>query len=264
MINAIIKDPETKRKIDGDIFRHTSLGTRADGSIKEISIVSNEALPHGGFVMSEPDLQNTIKTSDNEQLNISKKQLLLSEQINELKLQEHNINTITIPNHIVLSNMIKKGKIEPYKYDELINQNPQIVELMEKSLPSNNLGIMLGTIKQPEKIDISDKLINETINKYNAKHNPEKLKKPTVEQSKHIEGVKQNMYSFEEIRKNELKHILELAEYSPEIMVKYIAHELGEKVQVNMCNDKYLSEYINKANQLKSKIINLEIQLGEF
>ncbi len=256
LINSVIKDPETKSKIEGDLFRNTSLGTRPDGSIKEISIVSNEALPHGGFLMSEQNI-TTKNIVDNTPM-VSKKELLLSEQINELKLQEHTLDNITIPNHIVLSRMIKKGKIEPWKYDDLIIKSPEIIQLMEHSLPSNNLGIMFGTNKQPQKIDIADKVISEVVEAYQLKTG----KKKNQKEKPNPEYIKQT-HSFEEDRQKELKHILELADYSPEVARKYIAYELGEQIDMPVSNDKYLSEYLTQSKDIKSKINNLQIQLGE-
>ncbi len=249
LIKGIIKDAETKKRIDGDLFRNTSLGTRNDGSIKEISIVSNEALAHGGFLMSEESTTTELQKP-------SKRVLLLSEQISELQLAENTLSNVTIPNHIVLARMIKNGKIEPWKYDELIKQPTQVVELMERSLPSNKLGIMYGTQKHPQTIDQTEKIINDIV----AKRKPEKGKIKLNEQH---EGLIVQEQSFEVLRKKELSHIFELQQHSPEIAKKYIAYELGEEVDPPQYNDKYLSEYIEQSKAIKQQLNQLQIQLGE-
>ncbi len=262
LIDSVIKDPETISKIEGDLFRNTSLGTRADGSIKEISIVSNEALAHGGFLMSEPEITPIIENEPENIPTVSKQELLLAEEINELKLQEHTLENITIPNHIILSRMIKNGKIEPWKYDNLIQKLPEIVQLMEQSLPSNKLGIMYGTKRTPQKMDVSDTVISEIISTYQKTTG--KTDKKTKETEVRENSFIKQSHSFEEVRQKELKHILELAEYSPEIARNYISYELGEEINPPVSNDKYLSEYIQQSKDIKSKLNNLEIQLGEF
>jgi len=260
MILGVIKDPEAKMKIEGDIFRNTSLGTRPDGSIKEISIVSNEALPHGGFMMSEKD---NIQQDDTIEIvpQINKETLLLHNELQELQLSEHQLTNITIPNHIILARMIKKGKIEAYKYDELINKDTSILELMEQSLPTNNLGIMFGTSKQLSKIDASDTVLSSIVKDY--KKNKKDIKDKKTTETLSIEAIKLDHNNLKENRAKELKHIVELMEYSSSIAKDYINIELGEGVEVKGFRDKYLTEYLERSKELKNKINNLQIQLGE-
>lgn len=259
-IMGVIKDPETKSKMEGDLFRNTSLGTRGDGSIKEISIVSNEALAHGGFLMGEEDTTPTkIEESKASDL-VSKKELKLSEEITALQLEEQTLDNITIPNHIVLSKMIKTCRIEPWQYDDLISESPATLKLMERTMPALKLGIIYGTNREPQKIDTSDALIEHIIGKHNKRTG--KVNKKQLSQAP-IEAIKQD-HSFEEVRHKELTYILELAEYSPEIAKKYISAELGEDVAQPEYNDKYLIEYLNKSREVKTKLKNLQIQLGEF
>ncbi len=261
LINSVVKDPETKTKIEGDLFRNTSLGTRADGSIKEISIVSNEALPHGGFLMSE----HTTISSDDADDNIlipamSKQELLLTEEISQLQLQEHTLDNITIPNHMMLSRMIKLGKIEPWKYEELVQKSPEIIQLMESCLPSNNLGIMHGIKITPTKINNEtelDNFINQTVKAYKSQK-----KGNQKDSDQETEIIKQN-YSFEEQRKKELRHILELSAHSTQIAEKYIKIELGEHEEQLKPNDKYLIDYLKQLEDIRLKIKNCQIQLGE-
>ena len=260
MILGVIKEPEAKMKIEGDIFRNTSLGTRPDGSIKEISIVSNEALPHGGFMMSEKD---NIQQDDTIEIvpQINKETLLLHNELQELQLSEHQLTNITIPNHIILARMIKKGKIEAYKYDELINKDTSILELMEQSLPTNNLGIMFGTSKQLSKIDASDTVLSSIVKDY--KKNKKDIKDKKTTETLSIEAIKLDHNNLKENRAKELKHIVELMEYSSSIAKDYINIELGEGVEVKGFRDKYLTEYLERSKELKNKINNLQIQLGE-
>lgn len=258
---AVITQIEDKIAAESGKLNTTSLGTRADGSIKEVSFVINEAIQHGGLAMSEfvePSQQTTAPT-------LSQEEIALSEQIQNLQLEEHQLTTITIPNHITLSRMIRTGRIEPWKYDDLIKQNPEVLQLMEHAMPSNKLGIVYGTNMSPQKInpkDASDAVIEKALVKHNARTG--KTSSKDIESKIKEQEIIRQGHSFEEVRKKELEHILELAEYSPEVARKYIAVELGESITTPGYQDKYLTEYLNKSKELKQKLNNLQIQLGEF
>lgn len=262
IVDAVIKDPEAKQKINGDIFRNTSLGTREDGSIREISFVINEAIPHGGLLMSEKDTNVKLDTSP-------EKKLLFAE-FAELEKEFKELDEVIIPNHLVLSRLIKTGKIAPWKYDELITtRNREALQFMESSLPSVDLGIMYGTQRQPEQVDPADMLINKITSDYQSKNKPEKkAKKETITEQplnkRTVEIINQTR-SFEEQRTKELKHILELAEHSPAILEKYLKIELGEPQSADDCvsKDILLSEYIAKSKDIKTKLNQLTIELGE-
>lgn len=252
--DAVIKDPEAKQKINGDLLRNTSVGLRPDGSVKEVSFVINEAAPHGGLLMSEKNDQ-TISTNQ--------KTIELSEQIADLQFQEHELDDVIIPNHLILSRMIRTGKIAPYKYDRLIKTtNREALQLMESSLPSVDLGITYGTQRHPQKIDASEMLINNLSNKYKANKETASEKKQPIRQE--VEIINQT-HSFEDQRNKELKHILELSEHSPDILTKYLKIELGEPQSIDDCvlSDTLLSEYIQQSKHIKSQLKNLHLQFEE-
>jgi hypothetical protein len=257
LVNGVFKDIEAKSKIDGGLFRHVSMGTRPDGSIKEISLVSNEAIPHAGLMMSDTEVKPT-KTL---------KELELAEQINGLQFEEALYENTIIPNHMILSRMIKTGKIVPWGYEEHIKTSTQAELLkMERTIPAHDLGLMLGTNRDLEYVldeEVQAEFeVNKIINQYQKKTGKvNKNAKPLPElPQKHIEMIKQG-HSFEEKREKELKHILELAEHSPEIAAKYIKCELGETTDDPKYKDILLMEYIGKLKDTKSKLKTL--QLGD-
>jgi hypothetical protein len=257
---GVIKDPEAKQHIVNDKYRNTSIGTRQDGSIKEVSFVINEALAHGGLEMSEKITKKKIPPKI-EAPKVSKKAMLLQEEISDLQLEERMLKDTVIPNHMILSRMIKRGSIEPWKYEDLIHQDTKNLQLMEHSLPKTNIGVMYGTMKHPTKVDPTDKVIQDVVSKFKK---PDKKNKTELsELSKDTIEIIQQGHTFEEARTQELKHLKELAEYSPEIVKNYIAIELGEDIEVKTYDDKYLNEYIEKSNQIAQKINALNIQLGE-
>lgn len=257
--NAVITDPDAKLKVEGDLLRNTSFGTRGDGSIKELSFVINEAIPHGGLVCSEPN--NVIETS--EPKTKSTEEIQLAEEISELQFEEQQLNEVIIPNHIVLSRMIRTGKIYPWQYDNLITENNQhLLQLMEQSLPSTDLGLMLGTQRHPEKRTTDDnRIVKSIIDKY-KKENPS----ATASKVKHkpeIDGFIKESVNFEETREKELKYILELAEHSPDIAKKYIQAELGNGVE-DVDTSRCFAEYLARSKELKQLINTKQIQLGEY
>jgi len=244
---AVIKDIKAKYKIKSDLLRNTSIGTRNDGSIKEVSFVINEAVSHGGLEMSENiKITNDVKSP------------LLDKKI-ELSIKLSELNNKIIPNHILLTKMIKQNKIEPFKYDTLINQEHQVIELMEKSISAvyvpKMYGSTMSTIKlQTTMLSEVKKGIEELEKKYN---------KETKDSTIDYQQI-QPVINYDEMRNNELKQMLELMEYNPEVLTKYIKVELGEENVLNNNFDIELSEYLGEAEALKKEINNINIQLGEY
>jgi hypothetical protein len=262
--DAVIKDPDAKEKINGDLLRNTSVGIRDDGSIKEVSFVINEAAPHGGLLMSENESKKKEKKKkvENSTANIKNKEMQFAEKISELQFEEYQLENVIIPNHMMLSRMIKTGKIPPWKYEELINKPSNgILQMMETSLPSVDLGLMIGTKRHPQKIDASDMMIDNIIAKYQK--NTDVAKKAKLEPPKQQIEIINQAQSFEETRTKELKHLLELSEHSPQILSKYLKIELGEPQSTEDCelHDTLLAEYIQKSKDIKIQLKQLE--LGE-
>lgn len=262
---VVIRDIEAKKDVENGLLRAISIGTRPEGSIKEISFVINEAAPLCGLMFSEPSFkpkqkidvpENVIKNPE-KNASIS---LELSEEISALELAESELEHTIIPNHISLTRMIKTGKIYPYNYDNLIRQSPQVLQLMEQNTPSRDLGIMFGTNRPPEYIDsaeLAEAEFEKKVAKAKKNLGIEDVKK---ESPKSFELIRQNQ-NIEEIRTKELKHILELAEHSPEVAAKYIRYELGENVENPKYKDTLLTEYLGQLREIKSKLKS--IQLGE-
>lgn len=251
LIMGIIKDPQAKMKVDDDLLRNTSMGSRADGSIKEISFVINEAVPHGGLVMSELTQNAQLQTTQ---------ELQLAEDIPTLQLQLSEFEQTIIPNHLILSRLIKNGKLAPYKYDTLItSNNREALELLEHSAECVNLGIIYGTNKSPQSLQLSElKTANQKIDDIISNW---KQKNGGITPAPHTEIIQQNGQNFAETRQKELKHILELAQYSPELAAKYIKCELGEDVDNSKYRDTLLTEYLSNVTTIKTKL--KELQLGE-
>lgn len=252
--DSVIKDPAAKEKISGDLLRNTSVGIREDGSIKEVSFVVNEAAPHGGLLMSE---QSESKKKKNKS---SDKELQLAERISELQLAERELQEVIIPNHMILSRMIKTGKIPPWKYEKLITEPSRgLLEMMETSLPSVDLGIMYGTKRQPQKMDAGEMMVDDIIAKY--KKNSDSASKQKQELPQQQIDIINQAISFDEVRVKELKHILELAEHSPEILTKYLKIELGEPQSTKDCElkDTQLAEYIKRSKEIKKQLKQLQI-----
>jgi hypothetical protein len=270
--DVLIKDIKAKQDIENGLLRAISIGTRPAGSIKEISFVINEAAPLCGLMFGEQTLIDRVLLRK-QPMTISLPKsgiqlpevvtavepkepatgLELAEEIKGLQLAEHELANVIIPNHIVLSRMIAGGKLIPWRYDELIKAEPKMVELMEKSIPATDLGLMFGTNKQPQKINVDELKFNEQLENSKKKLGIKtEAKQPTVV----TEMIKQNVSSAE-VRAKELKYILELAEYSPDVVAKYIKHELGEDVEKPKYSSILLSEYVNQLKQVKSKLIEL-------
>ena len=262
--SVAIEDPHAKEAVVGELLRQISIGTRPDGSIKEISFVVNEAAPLCGLMLSEPTFKISTLTKDtlpeiSIELSIEKdnKQLELAEELKVLQLAERELENIIIPNHMILSRMIKRGKIKPAAYDKLIKDTtPQTLELMERYMPSNDLGLTYGTNRDPEPVCRDELKFEEALAK--GKNNLGIKDKNKSKDNTTIDMIKQAP-SYEERRNKELKHILELAEYSPDVVAKYIKHELGEEVEQPKYKDTLLSEYLTTLKEVKNKCV----QLGE-
>lgn len=249
-IDGIIKDIDSKQKIvSDDLLRNTSMGTREDGSIKEISIVNSEAIPHTGLIMSENEKVNDLQLSET--------QLNLMEQINDLELQENELDHIIIPNHMILAKLIKSGKLPRYMYEELIHtRNREALELMEIALPAIDIGIIYGTSKEPQPSNIIESQIKEIRAKMNLK--------PDFKMNHVEEKVISQNINLEDVHRKKVEHILELAEFSPKISIEYMRAELGLNIKKPIYNDNLLRGYIDDLKSLKSQKQSKKLELGEF
>ncbi len=257
-VKVVIFDIEAKKDVENNLLRAISIGTRPDGSIKEISFVINEAAPLCGLMFSEPTFKTpeptTIISPDNNTVNLE-----LAEEIQGLQMAEFELTNVIIPNHVVLSRMIKTGKIYPFNYDELIKTSTSTLELMERTTPARDLGIMFGTNREPENVDTSELQFEEMIKKAQDNLGIKSKDKPDPTPQA-FELIRQNK-SHDELRTKELKHILELAEHSPDIAAKYIKYELGETVDTPKYKDILLTEYLGELKNIKTKL--KQLQLGE-
>jgi len=248
----LITDLEAKKAIQDGRLRSQSMGTRGDKSIKEVSFVINEAAPLCGLMLSENDANKPQPA-----LTLTEQELQLTEELRGLRLAEREIEDVIIPNHIILSRMIKSGKIYPFAYEKLIRtNNKETLQLMEYSLPSKDLGLMLGTEKQPQKMPVDN--LQKTIADAKKKHgiqNEIKLTEDIIVQDKPINN--------EQDRIKELKHILELSELNPALATQYVKCELGEVVDEQKYKDIQLSEYTESLKSIKQKISNVTLTLGE-
>lgn len=259
--HSLVTRIESKKDLENGLLRATSIGTRSDGSIKEISCVVNPAMPEGGFFFSE----NHAKPTETDPL--TEKELQFAEQISALEFEEAEINNVIIPNHITLSKLIKQGKIPPWKYDELIKTtNHQALELMEHASIGVELGLMHGTFSPPIDMDSEDdKLVQTILNKYEKRTGKKTKKLEEMEKKAKLrsDSFIKKAVAFEDMRKKELKNILELCEHSPDVVSKYIKAELGETVTREESNDKHLNDWIQKSRDVRSKINKIKIELGE-
>lgn len=255
LVNVIIKDNEVKSKINQGLIRSTSLGTRGDGSIREISFVQNPAIPHGGLIMSENQNNNNI--------NLSEQELELQEQISELEFQETQLSEFTIPNHIIFLRMLKNGKIRPTAYNEFITKHPEDNIFMEKMSPVQDLGIIYGSSLQPTMVlDEHKEKVIEYAEQFLGWRNRKKKNSKTEE----IKEDTQLQYREPDIAlhyKNILKEIKDLNKVCPQLVDDVIATELGENVNQNLPNDNELNEYLAQLEEIKTKKQNLTIQLQE-
>lgn len=286
---------EDKRDVLAGLLRAVSIGTRGDGSVKEVSFVSNEAAPICGLQFSEPtNFRSKVKsfiTGERKALTVhlpdsglkftmpaiemaednKKPELELSEQIKNLQLAESNYENKVIPNHVLICKMIKAGKIKNYDYERLINKDISILELMDSVTVGNNYLKMRGTSKQTEYVDpnaVKDKIKTAEVQfqeKIAAAQKKLGIKPDQVEAQKAelaLESglnqmIRQN-YPHELQRQEELKYILELSESSPKYARAYIQCELGEEVENPKYSDTLLSEYIAELKKIKTKLNEIQ------
>jgi hypothetical protein len=252
-INVLAIDNETKAKINDGLLRHTSIGIRPDGSIKEISFVQNPALPDGGIILSENKIENLL----------SEQELELQEQISTLEFQETQLSEFTIPNHIIFLRMLKNGKIRPTAYNEFITKHPEDNMFMEKMSPVQDLGIIYGSSLQPTMVlDEHKEKVIEYAEQFLGWRNKKKKKLTTEEIKEDI----QLQYREPDIAlhyKNILKEIKDLNKVCPQLVDDVIATELGENKNQNLPNDNELNEYLAQLEEIKTKKQNLTIQLQE-
>lgn len=256
MGTALITDLDGKIDIESGKLREISIGTRPDGSIKEVSMVTNEAAPLCGLMFSEPNFSKTstepleLKEISTETVSKTSKEI----QLSELQMAESTLEHVTIPNHIIISRMIKSGKMYPYQYEKAIKMDRSVLEFAESSIPSRDLGLMFGTNKQPQSIK-SEEFKFETMLAEAQEKLGIKKDKP-----KQFEMIRQD-FNFEEHRSKELKRMLELAESSPELVKQYIKYELGEESSDSTYRDEYLDEYLVQLSEIKQQLKSL--QFGE-
>lgn len=252
-INVLAIDNETKAKINDGLLRHTSIGIRPDGSIKEISFVQNPAVPDCGIILSEHETENLL----------SEQELKLQEQISELEFQETQLSEFTIPNHIIFLRMFKNGKIRPTAYDEFIKKHPEDNMFMEKMSPIQDLGIIYGSSLQPTIVLDEHK---EKVIEYAEQFLGWRNKKKKNSKSEEIKEDTQLQYREPDIAlhyKNILKEIKDLNKVCPQLVDDVIATELGENVNQNLPNDSELNGYLAQLEEIKTKKQNLTIQLQE-
>lgn len=258
MINVVIKDLEAKKKIIAGLYRGISATIRRDGSVSDISFVISPALPDACFMLSEQD-SNSININP---LSLSEEEIQLSEEVMGLQLSEQEFTNVIIPNHLLITKMIKDGKIKPSAYDKLIKSTHTTLQLMDQCAVKNDLSAMYGIGRHPEKIDKDKKIALDAINKASKEIN-QLDKKNNKNITKHQQDIKPEqelemiqLGSFEDNRKKELKLILELSEYDVETTKKYIKYELGiqEAIDNNINYDINLAEYINKSKLIKSRL----------
>ena len=261
---ALITKLTGKIDVDSGILRESSVGLRPDNSIKEVSMVSNEALPLCGLMFSEPsfikeaeaatldvEIKSPIKKPKAQKNN---KAIELAEQINGLQLAEQRLEHTIIPNHMIISRMIKNGKLKPYQYDNALSMDRKTLEFMEHSIPSRELGLVLGTNKPVQKIESKDFKFEQLVAEAQEKLGTKKDK------PKDFEMIRQD-FNFEETRTKELKRMLELAEGSPELIKQYIKCELGNEFVEPSYRDECLDEYMVQLSEIKKQLKSL--QFGE-
>lgn len=261
---------EGKVDFESTLLRGVSPGIRADGSIKEISYVINPCFVEAGAIFSEEANNEVIPSVKDVEL--SETQLQMMEEITSLEFRERELNEVIIPNHIILSKLIRSGRIAPFQYESLINNpNTEALELMEKSTFSRDLGLMIGIGKHPVKSQSLEKNVIDQVLDMHKKNNPNFVATSEKEnKDKKIENyiaekdnLISNSASFPEIMNEKLKNILELCEYSPDIAKKYIKVELGEEVKEPDFDDKYLKQFIDESKKVKERLNSLKIELGE-
>lgn len=252
-VNAIVRDNEIKSKIQQGLIRSTSLGTRADGSIKEISFVQNPAIPHGGILMSE---------NQNGQIKLSDDCIKLQEEVNFLELQISELQN-TISNDILFCEMLKNGKIRPTAYQEFIKRDYQDNKSRNNELVAHDIGIIFGNsiqpvlLKEEQKSDIikASKIITQYKQQKNNKNQ---------NSNDNISFAENNSVNFmEQHYKSLLTEIKDLALCQSELAIDLIATELGENNKIFTPGSQDLQGYLTQLQELKNKKQLLTIQLQE-
>jgi len=253
-VNAVVRDNETKAKIQQGLIRSTSLGTRADGSIKEISYVQNPAIPHGGILMSE-NKQSQVYLSEN--------CIKLQEEINFLELQEYEVQN-NIKNHFLYLEMLKNGKIRPLAYKEFVNREYSENKNRNAELVAHDIGVVFGNTIQPtilkneqlSQLEQASKVIQEW-------KNQQTLNPKSGDVSHNISCAENNsVFIIEQHYKSLLTEIKDLSNHCPDLVSDLIKTELGENKFINP-DDKDLQEYYIQLQKIKTKKQSLTIQLQE-
>jgi hypothetical protein len=261
LCKILILDLEAKVKVESKLYNRLSVGIREDGSIREVSFVVNPALPSCGLLMSENKVinktlkKNTIIQNEPITYPVDDNYLALSEELRINNAKYTKLVEKIIPNHIMLSSMIKNGQIEPYKYDNLINKDTDTINLLYTTLPQNDIFKMIS-LSAPALVEQTDRELNEFIKKYKKDTKEEKVVQ--------MPQVMQNNVNLKESRDKELKHILELSKVDFALAEQYINIELGNTTNKTVDNDIYLSEYMKEAETIKEKVNTLTLQLGEY
>ncbi len=302
LMDFLITDPKAKKKIESGLLRSTSLGTREDGSIKEISFVSNEAgalcgllfsenepfmhvkkasmvkklvggkdtmvmrCPKSGLVLPEESAEETKQFSEQE-----KKELQFKEQLAELKFQEKNLTENVIPKHMIVSKLIKNYQLFPFQREEAMEQSIGLLQFIEKSVPAQDITQMFSINRPLQKINTSNINLQSDIDKLKHKFNELDQKKsgkskkqtePEKTEPAHNPVTIDPALQFEEARKQELKHILQLSEPNS-LTSKYIKHELGEVVEDPRYKDKLIEQYLKDLANVRERKNQLILQFQE-
>ena len=292
----IIK-PEIKRDIVAGLLNKTSLGIRANKTIRETSFVVNEAMPLCGLILSEPNSfidklkfwqdKDMVVTSEKTGLigidtpttvtattipqpvtatttPLPNTDMKFAEQILELQEEHDLLQSKIIPNHFILSKMIKSGKLYPHLYSDLLLSETKLLHTMANAIPIHDLGIVVGTSREPQRIpameivdsqlQLSEKIAKEA-NKYKEKYN---IKQGDDTKVTLYDNMIVHQPKSDETVRNNYKQILEIAETSPEAAMNYIKFELGEEVENPKYKDNLILEYTTRLNEVKTQIIELK------
>jgi hypothetical protein len=171
-IKGIIKDNEAKARLENDLIRATSLGTRDDGSISEISNVQNGAVIHGGYVFSEKvssyinNVTQKIKNVFNknsditefyEKNDISKEN---TESVNESLKENTEINLSENENHATNIQLDEKLSKKIELSEKIKKLESRKIELSENIIPNHyrlKKMIKSGKILSASYFDLIDK-----------------------------------------------------------------------------------------------------------
>lgn len=254
-VNALIKDNDTKSKLLNGLIREVSLGTRGDGSIKEISFVQNAALGSAGVLMSEDN--------HNQLIQLSEKGIELQSEINFLELQEDEVHN-NIKNHVLFCEMLKNGKIRPNFYEDFIGREYSENKNRNAELVAHDIGIVFGNTIQPtilrneqlSQIEQASQVIQEWRNQQES--NPK-----SGDVSHNISCAENSSVSIvEQHYKSLLTEIKDLSNHCPDLVSDLIKTELGENKFINP-DDQDLQKYYIKLQEIKTKKQSLIIQLQE-